>query len=56
VEMRHAWERCWVFGKTNTCQDTDDAAMHYGARTQIIFHCLSSCVGALMKVKLIINK
>ena len=22
-----------MFGKTNICQDTDGAAMHYGART-----------------------
>jgi len=56
VEIRSTWEHCWVVGKTNTCQGTDGAAMFYGARAQIIFYCLSSYVGALIKVKLIINK
>ena len=37
-------------GKTNTCQDRDGVAIH------IIFHCLSSYVGALMKIRLIISK
>jgi hypothetical protein len=45
-----------MFGKTNTRQDKEGAAMHYGAWTKVIFHCLSSHVGALMKVKLIVDK
>ena len=49
---------CWVFGKTNTYQDTCGAAIYYvyGARTKIIYHCQSNYVGPLVNVKLIINK